>query len=130
MPQNPTNITDSPEFKDFCKNNNLDVLNLESINVFLYATYNSYKVLSGAFLDNDEALTKLEEESKTRYEVQGKRTLELEKETTSLSIENEQLREMIMEIAKNIKSPDIQQINENWNLEVTYWWTLFDKWNN
>ncbi len=83
----------------------MDVLNLESINVFLYATYNSYKVLSGAFLDNDEALTKLEEE-------------------------NEQLREMIMEIAKNIKSPDIQQINENWNLEVTYWWTLFDKWNN
>ena len=81
------------------------MLNLESINVFLYATYNSYKVLSGAFLDNDEALTKLEEE-------------------------NEQLREMIMEIAKNIKSPDIQQINENWNLEVTYWWTLFDKWNN
>lgn len=88
MPQNPTNITDSTEFKEFCKKNNLDVLNLESINVFLYATYNSYKVLSGAFLDNDEALTKLEEE-------------------------NKQLREMIMEIAKNIKSPDIQQINEN-----------------
>lgn len=107
MPQNPTNITDSTEFKDFCKSNNLEVFNLESINVFLYATYNSYKVLSG-----------------------GKRTLELERETTSLSIENKQLREMIMEIAKNIKSPDIQQINENWNLEVTYWWTLFDKWNN
>jgi len=27
--------------------------------------------------------------------------------------ENKHLREMIMEIAKNIKSPDIQQINEN-----------------
>ena len=91
MPQNPTNITDSTEFKEFCKKNNLDVLNLESINVFLYATYNYHKELSGAVLD---------------------------------------LKEMIMEIAKNIKSPDIQQINENWNLEVTYWWTLFNKWNN
>lgn len=91
MPQNPTNITDSTEFKEFCKKANLEVLNNESINVYLYNTW--------------LLLLHLQEE-------------------------NEQLREMIMEIAKNIKSPDIQQINENWNLEVTYWWTLFDKWNN
>ena len=91
MPQNPTNITDSTEFKEFCKKANLEVLNNESINVYLYNTW--------------LLLLHLQEE-------------------------NEQLREMIMEIAKNIKSPDIQGINENWNLEVTYWWTLFDKWNN
>lgn len=91
MPQNPTNITDSTEFKEFCKKANLEVSNNESINVYLY---NVWLLL----LDLKE--------------------------------ENEQLREMIMEIAKNIKSPDIRQINENWNLEVTYWWTLFDKWNN
>lgn len=104
MPQNPTNITDSTEFKEFCKNNNLDVLNLESINVFLYATYNSYKVLSGAFLDNDEALTKLEEE-------------------------NKHLREMIMEIAKNINinklHPEVEWCHPKYDGTET----LFDKWN-
>lgn len=36
MPQNNTDITSSPEFKEFCKNNNLEVHNLEAINVFLY----------------------------------------------------------------------------------------------
>ena len=77
MPQNPTNITDSQEFKDFCKNNNLEVYDFDALKVLAFKQ-----------------------------------------------------QEMIMEIAKNIKSPDIQQINENWNLEVTYWWTLFDKWNN
>lgn len=77
MPQNPTNITDSPEFKDFCKKNNLEVYDFDALKVLAFKQ-----------------------------------------------------QEMIMEIAKNIKSPDIQQINENWNLEVTYWWTLFDKWNN
>lgn len=91
MPQNPTNITDSPGFKDFIKANNLEVFNLESINIALYHLWQW--------------------------------TMEVDEE-------NKHLREMIMEIAKNIKSPDIQQINENWNLEVTYWWTLFDKWNN
>lgn len=98
MPQNPTNITDSPEFKDFCKSNNLDVLNLESINVFLYEAYNKEKVYLATI--------------------------------NMVIAKANALEEMIMEIAKNIKSPDIQQINENWNLEVTYWWTLFDKWNN
>ena len=88
MPQNPTNITDSTEFKEFCKSNNLEVSSQESINVALFTTFNYCKELSGAFLDNDEALTKLEEE-------------------------NKHLREMIMEIAKNIKSPDIKKINEN-----------------
>ena len=77
MPQNPTNITDSPEFKEFCKKNNLEVYDFDALKVLAFKQ-----------------------------------------------------QEMIMEIAKNIKSPDIQQINENWNLEVTYWWTLFDKWNN
>lgn len=77
MPQNPTNITDSTEFKEFCKKNNLEVYDFDALKVLAFKQ-----------------------------------------------------QEMIMEIAKNIKSPDIQQINENWNLEVTYWWTLFDKWNN
>lgn len=36
MPQNNTDITSSQEFKEFCKNNNLEVHNLEAINVFLY----------------------------------------------------------------------------------------------
>ncbi len=102
MPQNPTNITDSTEFKDFCKDNNLEVFNQEAINVFLFLQQeiNEQVVLSLKEIIND-------------YESRFKKQ-----------------QEMIMEIAKNIKSPDIQQINENWNLEVTYWWTLFDKWNN
>lgn len=77
MPQNPTNITDSTEFKEFCKKNNLEVYDFDALKVLAFKQ-----------------------------------------------------QEMIMEIAKNIKSPDIKKINENWNLEVTYWWTLFNKWNN
>jgi len=60
LPQNPTNITDSPEFKDFCKKNNLEVYDFDALKVLAFKQ-----------------------------------------------------QEMIMEIAKNIKSPDIQQINEN-----------------
>ena len=36
MPQNPPNITESPEFKEFCKKNNLEVFNQETINVVLF----------------------------------------------------------------------------------------------
>jgi len=36
MPQNPKEITDSPEFKEFVKENNLEVFNQESINVLLF----------------------------------------------------------------------------------------------
>jgi hypothetical protein len=36
MPQNPKEITDSPEFKEFVKLNNLGVFNLEAINVLLF----------------------------------------------------------------------------------------------
>ena len=36
MPQNPPNITESPEFKEFCKKNNLEVFNQEAINVVLF----------------------------------------------------------------------------------------------
>ena len=60
MPQNPTNITDSTEFKEFCKKNNLEVYDFDALKVLAFKQ-----------------------------------------------------QEMIMEIAKNIKSPDIQQINEN-----------------
>ena len=45
MPQNPPNITESPEFKDFVKNNNLEVFNLESFQLALYslAFYQKYQ---------------------------------------------------------------------------------------
>lgn len=36
MPQNPPNITESPEFKEFCKKNNLEVFNQEAINIVLF----------------------------------------------------------------------------------------------
>lgn len=78
MPQNPTNITESPEFKDFCKKNNLDVFNQEAINVFLFEIYRNYKEWVNWFFDHDERITNLEEE-------------------------NKKLREMINEIAKNLK---------------------------
>ena len=109
MPQNPTNITDSTEFKEFCKKANLEVLNNESINVYLY---NTWLLLLHLQEENEQTILS-QEEIINDYK---KRINKLE--------------EMIMEIAKNIKSPDIKKINENWNLEVTYWWTLFDKWNN
>ena len=36
MPQNNQSITESPEFKEFCKKNNLEVFNQETINVVLF----------------------------------------------------------------------------------------------
>ena len=36
MPQNNTDITSSLEFKEFCKNNNLEVFNLESFQLGLF----------------------------------------------------------------------------------------------
>lgn len=38
MPQNNTDITSSPEFKEFCKNNNLEVFNLESFQLALFTS--------------------------------------------------------------------------------------------
>lgn len=36
MPQNPTNITDSTEFKDFCKKNNLEVYDFDALKVLAF----------------------------------------------------------------------------------------------
>lgn len=36
MPQNNQHITELQDFRDFCKNNNLEVLSGESINIVLY----------------------------------------------------------------------------------------------
>lgn len=130
LPQNPTNITESSEFKNFCKSNNLDVLNLESINVFLYQLEESLKIAHDRIDETQTAQTVLEKLHNSLVDEVYDPKIELIKRIIQLEEENKELREMIMEIAKNIKSPDIQQINENWNLEVTYWWTLFDKWNN
>lgn len=91
MPQNPTNITDSPGFKDFIKANNLEVFNQESINIALYHLW--------------------------RW------TMEVDEE-------NKQLREMIMEIAKNINinklHPEVEWCHPKYDGTET----LFDKWNN
>lgn len=63
MPQNNQSITESPEFKEFCKKNNLEVFNQEAINVFLYETFRNYKEWVNGFFDHDERITKLEEEN-------------------------------------------------------------------
>ena len=130
MPQNPTNITDSPEFKDFCKKNNLEVFNQEAINVFLYQLEERLEFTHDRIDEVQEAQTTLEKLHNSLVDEVYDPKIELLERIIQLEEGNKELKEMIMEIAKNIKSPDIQQINENWNLEVTYWWTLFDKWNN
>ena len=130
MPQNPTNITDSTEFKEFCKKNNLEVFNQEAINVFLYQLEERLEFTHDRIDEVQEAQTTLEKLHNSLVDEVYDPKIELLERIIQLEEGNKELREMIMEIAKNIKSPDIQQINENWNLEVTYWWTLFDKWNN
>ena len=39
MPQNPPNITESPEFKEFCKKNNLEVYDFDAIKIYLFRQY-------------------------------------------------------------------------------------------
>ena len=57
MPQNNQTITESQEFKDFVKTNNLEVMNLESIQVALFsASYADRHLL--------ERIIQLEEEVK------------------------------------------------------------------
>ena len=62
MPQNNQSITESPEFKEFCKKNNLEVFNQEAINVSLFNIYNQL-----VFLANSQI--KLEEENKNLREM-------------------------------------------------------------
>lgn len=81
MPQLNESITTSPEFLKFKKDNNLEVLNGEAINVVLF----------------------------------------------SLSQENKELSEMLMEVAKYTKLPDIYDITGR---PTVSGWNLFDKWNN
>ena len=60
MPQNPTNITDSTEFKDFVKANNLEVYNQEAINVFLYQLEERLEFAHDRIDEVQEAQTTLE----------------------------------------------------------------------
>lgn len=50
MPQNNTDITSSPEFKEFCKNNNLEVFNLESFQLGLFLV-NKYLTIAHDRID-------------------------------------------------------------------------------
>lgn len=45
MPQNNQDIVSSPEFKEFVKENNLDVMNLESMQVALFASCHADRYL-------------------------------------------------------------------------------------
>ena len=60
MPQNPTNITDSQDFKDFVKANNLEVYNQEAINVFLYQLEERLEFAHDRIDEVQEAQTELE----------------------------------------------------------------------
>lgn len=110
MPQNPPNITESPEFKEFCKKNNLEVYDFDAIRIFLFDAYNNIESIASAHngLVDDFYNPVIE-------------IAELDKE---LKEENKKLREMIMEIAKNIYSE--RPID---NPEEFHTMTLFDKWN-
>ena len=104
MPQNPTNITESPEFKEFCKKNNLEVFNQESVNIFLLKLHKWQ-------LDSINEDVKLEKK------------IEYLTEKLDFYVEEiNKLREMINEIAKNILIPT----NQEWS---NRWYSLFDKWN-
>lgn len=60
MPQNPPNITESPEFKEFCKKNNLEVFNQEAINVLLYQLEERLEFAHDRIDEVQEAQMKLE----------------------------------------------------------------------
>lgn len=89
------------------------MLNLESINVFLYQLEESLKIAHDRIDETQTAQTVLEKLHNSLVDEVYDPKIELIKRIIQLEEENKELREMIMEIAKNIKSPDIQQINEN-----------------
>jgi len=60
MPQNNQSITESPEFKEFCKKNNLEVFNLEAINVLLYQLEERLEFAHDRIDEVQEAQMKLE----------------------------------------------------------------------
>lgn len=99
MPQNPPNITESPEFKEFVKTNNLEVMNLESISVLLYKFHiNKLENING-FFEHD------------------KRIVELEARI-------QKLEERLMEVAEHTRLPDYY--DQEW--QCFMWWRLIDKW--
>lgn len=56
MPQNPLSITESQEFKDFVKNANLEVFNLESFQIALFTANYAAKDLMDRIQQLEERL--------------------------------------------------------------------------